>query len=172
MSLQFNPGRMDMRKRQESVWKRQDNGMYSADVKRGEYSNTLRIVVRRVSGCEYTLVVSSINHSGDRDLDDETQIKVDFSRISSIAYRSEHRETGLREVSGPLRISTTGPNAICHEFRFDLSSPRPRTKTECLGEGQHRFPTALPFYGLSRSPPSQEAAVAFFKQKFCSMRAP
>jgi len=48
------------------------------------------------------------NPTGDRDYDDETQITVDFSKIYSIVYGSRHKEMGVREFYGPLRITITG----------------------------------------------------------------
>lgn len=170
VSVDFNSGNPQTRKTTQSTWKRSTNGLFHANVARGDHSSTLRVAVRRISNCEFSLVVSSIHDANDSDLDDETQITVNFSKISSIAYRGQHKETGLREIYGPLQIVTAAPNAICYEFRYGASS-NPPTKTECLAEGRALFPTALPFYGLSRPPQRHEAALALFKEKFCAMRA-
>jgi hypothetical protein len=168
-AVDLSGGNLQMRKTVQGVWKREDKGLFTAHTTTGRYSSLLRIVVGRLTNCEFTVLVSS--KADDPDYDDENLVTVDFSKISSIVYRARQKEPGLREFSGPLRITVAGPNAICQELRFDLSSPKPRTKTTCLSEGQHLFPTALPFYGLTRPPEQQEAAVSLFKHKFCPMRA-
>lgn len=170
VSVDFNSSSVRMQKKARSIWRREANGLYTIHVERGDYSSTLQIAVRRSSNCEYTLTVAS--KTSDPDYDDEAHIIVDFSKISSIIYSSGQSEMGLREFAGPLRIEVSGPNAICYDSRRDLAPSRARTKTECLDKGQHKFPTLLPFFGLSRPLERHESAVSFFRQKICPAQTP
>jgi hypothetical protein len=169
VSTDFSGGRIQAKKAVlQGVWKREDNGLFVAHIQTGRHSSVLRIVVRRLNYCTFTALVSS--RTDDPDYDDENLVTANFSKVSSIIYRADQKEAGLREFSGPLRVTVDGENAICVERRFDLSSPKPKRETTCHSEGQHLFPTALPFFGLTRPLGEQEAAVSLFKLKFCGMR--
>jgi hypothetical protein len=154
-------------------WSRKDNGAYAVELKTPKYTKTLRINVRRSSDCEYKLLVSGFSiHEDDNDnMSDETLISVDFSKISSLVYRASQREMGVLEFAGPLRV-TAEPNAVCYEYHFDSPGEKRRVKTECMDKTQYGFPTALPFFGLSRPLNQHETAIAYFKKNFCPMRAP
>lgn len=164
LSVDLGSGSLQMRKSEVGVWKRDENGVFSMRPKQNREGTLFRVVVRRLGNCEFTVLVSS--WSDNPDYDDENLVTLDFSKVLAIVYRAQQKDVGLREFAGPLRITVAGKNAICQELRFDASS-KPPTRTECFSDGQHLFPTALPFVGLTRTTERQTAAVSLFRQKFC-----